>query len=510
MNTTTAIAPSSSVSADAAYMPGMNTSAIAAIARDALRSSTSTPNYDRQHERVNAVAVEIARTALELSGGRSTYSYEGNGIRLSYTGDTTNTEGEFAYGPTIREYLVDGEYKTTAPLPSQSGTGLLNLALDHVKDCKDPIVEAKRYITWLLLDPSLELVDYTMRVSTAWHGLMQEPHKMRMALSVRLAEVIEQKILENPGGGLDLKDLLEGTNVVGYMVKTLDGSIFNLMKRIKINEDKHRTTFDTPNDEGDEGYRRPEVKLTPDQLPQSAENAAIENEADTRAFAIMELIGAEEDAVAAAKAENKAAEERGEQKTAGVRSRRSAEKSAIVARTFLAQTQLPAPVIPDVDTRKQLIKQLDEDDTLAVASFMEWGNILGAELGEPNDAISDAWLNIWATYTLDNIETMIEALNGRWDRLTKVVEGALALPEPMSAATKKRIRDIMVRTCDGDDLAALLTAAIKAYDEHLQTGETEAWTLAAETFLDAPGAPALAEPAQLALAFDAAAAALVY
>lgn len=540
---TIATAPANEVFEVAAYTAGMTNTAAATLAADSLRHSTVTADYDSTHERVNEVARLIAEQALAQTGGRTTYSWEGNGIRLTYAGDTVDDQGDFDYGPTIREYLVDGVYKTTAPTPSQSGTGLLNLALDHVKDCHDPIVEAKRQITWLLLDPALDLVGYTMRTSTAWHGLMQTPHKLRTALAIRLSEVIEQKVLENPGGGLDLRDLLEGTNVVGYMVKTLDGSIFNLMKRIITNESKHRTVLDTPV-EDDDAYRRPVAELATEQLPPSAESVAIDGDADARAIAIMEALHAEDELVAAAKAANKAADDAGEQKVHAVRSRRAQEKAAIIARTFLAQTGLPSPVVPEFATRTQLLADLAAEDaayeqavaaskqkaeklsaelgekvapapvireeSIAYRSFLAWHNLLGGD-SDPRDAIvSDEWLSIWESYTADLTEEMLALVVGREERLTKMVYGVLALPEPMSPATKRRIRETMKRVVNHNEVNLLISAAIDKYDAYIQGGDFYEWELAAFTVLEHEAGPKMRTVAELGAAFDEAAAVLVH
>lgn len=494
----------------AAHMAGMTTTTVpATLAADALRQSTVTADYDATHERVNEVARLIAEQALTLTGGRRTYSWEGNGIRLTYTGDTVDDQGDVVFGPTVREYLVDGMYKTTAPTPSQSGTGLLNLALDHVKDCQDPIVDAKRQLVWLLLDPALDLVGYTMRTSTAWHGLMQSPHKLRTALAIRLAEVIEQKVLENPEGGLDLGDLLDGTNIVGYMVKTLDGAIFNLMKRIITNEAKHSTILDTPTEDGD-AYRRPVADLDTEQLPVSAETAALEGAADRRALAILEAMLTEEEAVSAAKTANKAALASGECKTHNIRVRRGQEKAAIVARQFLAQTGLPTPLVPDTATRNQLVAELVEDDTLAYRAFMAWHNLLHGESGPRDGEVSDAWLSIWESYSPDDTDLMLTVIAGREERLSKVTAGVLTVPEPMSPTTKKRIRDTMKRAADHDGLNKLMAAAVDKYDQFIQGASPTGWEAAALTVLEHPHAPALRTVAELAAAFDTAAAALVY
>lgn len=542
MNTTTISRPTRQLFDDAAYTAGMTNTAAATLAAESLRQSTTTANYDATHERVNEVARLIAEQALAQTGGRTTYSWEGNGIRLTYTGDTVDDQGDFDYGPTVREYLVDGAYKTTAPMPSQSGTGLLNLALDHVKDCHDPIVEAKRQIVWLLLDPALDLVEYTIRTSTAWHGLMQTPHKLRTALAIRLAEVVEQKVLENPGGGLNLQDLLEGTNVVGYMVKTLDGSIFNLMKRIITNEAKHRTVLDTPVDD-DDAYRRPIVELATEQLPASAESAAIDGDADARAIAIMEALHAEDEMISAAKAENKAAEESGAKKVHTVRSRRGQEKSAMVARAFLSQTGLPTPHIPEYETRAMLLADLAEEEavhsaavaaakqeadklseesgekvsptpviraeSIAYRSFLAWHNLLNGD-SDPRDAdVSDEWLSVWEAYTPDLTEQMLAFITGHEERLTKVVEGVLALPEPMSPATKRRIRDTMKRTVNHSEVNLLISAAIDKYDAYIQGGDFYEWEQAAFTVLEHESGPKMRTVGELGAAFDAAVAVLI-
>jgi hypothetical protein len=487
MNTATLTTSSRANFSAAAHMAGMNTQSIADLAAASLRESLTAPNYDATHERVNDVARTIAEKALSLTGGRATYSWEGNGIRLTYTGDTVDDQGDHAYGPTVREYLVGDEYKTTSPTPSQSGTGLLNLSLDHVRDCTDPVVEAKRQITWLLLDPSLDLVEYTIRTSTAWHGLMQTPHKLRTALAIRLAEVIEQKVLENPGGGLDLKDLIDGTNVVGYMVKTLDGSIFNLMKRIITNEAKHTTTLDTPV-EDDDAYRRPVAELATEQLPQSAEAVAIGGADDLRALSQLEVMQEEQTSINAAREAAKK-----------VRPRRAQEKAYLVARTFLSQTGLPSPVIPDVATRELLVAEMAAEEAaftaavkaaeakakeesertgtkvspepviresnIAYESFLAWHNILHAIEDDANaPEISDEWLSIWDSYAADDTELMLNYIVGKEERLAKVVEGIISVPETMSPATKLRVRNAMMRLADEPDLNDKVSAAVDKYD----------------------------------------------
>lgn len=526
MNTNTAaLTTAHQVSDRAAHMAGMNTLTVASLAADALRQSTVTANYDATHERVNEVARQIAERALELSGGRSTYSWEGNGIRLAYAGDTVDDQGDFAYGPTTREYLVGDVYKTTSPFLSQSGTGLLNLALDHVKNCTDPVVEAKRQIAWLLLDPSLDLVEYTIRTTTQWHAMAREPHKTRVALNLRLAEIIEQKVLENPDGGLDLRDLAEGVNVVGWMVKTLDGSIFNLMKRININEGKHRTTLDTPV-EDDDAYRRPIAELATEQLPQSAELDAITGADDARAISAMEAIHDEQAAVAKARSAKEA-----------VRSRRAQEKAAIVARTFLTQTGLPTPILPGLDVREAMLAELAAEDaahtaaveaaavaaaeeeaatgvdsvpvqtparelSIAYRSFTAWHNLVHGEFADGDDLVADEWLSIWESFSDDDTETMLSNLAGHPERLTKIVQGVLAVPEKMNAAAKLRVRNAFKRIADDEDLNTLVAAAVNKYDEFRRGGDFFDWELAALTVMEHPATPKMSTVADLGTLFD--------
>jgi len=519
--TSTAPITANEVFERAAHMPGMNTLNAAALAADALRQSTVTANYDATHERVNAVARKIAEEALAVTGGRSTYSWEGNGIRLTYTGDTVDDHGDFAYGPTIREYLVDGEYKTTAPTPSQSGTGLLNLALDHVRDCHDPIVEAKRQIAWLLLDPSLDLVEYVIRTTTQWHAMAREPHKTRVALNIRLHEIIEQKVMQNPGSGLDLHDLVNGVNVVGWMVKTLDGCVRPIMNRIRLNEGNQATTLDTPVDD-DDAYRRPIAELATEQLPQSAEMAAISGAVDARATATLEAMYAEQDAVKTAREGN-----------AKVRSRRAQEKAAIVARTFFAQTGLPTPIVPSVAVREQLLAELDEEQaayaelvkkaekaaaaeaeaqgvkvpvvmpdratSIAYRSFLAWHNLVHGEFGED---VPDEWLSLWESYSDDDTETMIGHVGSHPERLEKVVRGVLAVPEKMNAATKLRIRNAFKRIVDNEELNELVAAAVTKYDEYRRGGDFAAWDLAARTVMEHQAAPKMKSVEELGAMFD--------
>lgn len=523
MTTTATAHQPTTFSGAAAYTAGMTNLDIAGLTAATLRSSSATPNYDATHERVNAVARLIAEDALAKTGGRRTYSWEGNGIRLAYAGDTVDDQGDFAFGPTTREYLVNGTYKTTAPVPSQSGTGLLNLSLDHVRDCSDPIVDAKRQITWLLLDPSLDLVEYVIRTSTSWHGLLQMPHKLRTALSIRLAEIVEQKVLENPDGGLDLNDLLEGTNVVGYMVKTLDGSIFNLMKRIEANESKQRTVLDTPI-EDDDAYRRPIVELATEQLPQSAEHDHITGADDARAIAALEAMHEEAAAIADAR-------ERQEK----VRSRRNQEKAAIVARTFLAQTGLPAPILPTPAVREQLVKELAAEEAeyrglvqkaeedaaaesartgekqpvapvirevgVAYRSFLAWHNLLHGTSDESDGEVSDEWLSIWESYTPEDTSSMMGYVAGHPERVTKVAAGLLPMPEKMSAAAKMRVRDAMKHLADNQKLNELTAAAVNKYDLMRRGEDAGGWAAAAAAVVAHP-ASKVHTAAELVEAFD--------
>lgn len=543
MNTTAITTTAHEVSDAAAYTPGMTNITAATLAAESLRQSTAAANYDATHERVNEVARRIAEQTLAETGGRTTYSWEGNGILLSYSGDTVDNQGDFEYGPTVRKYLVDGVYKTTAPVPSQSGTGLLNLSLDHVRDCTDPVVEAKRQIVWLLLDPSLDLVEYTIRTTTMWQGLMQSSNKLRTALAIRLAEVVEQKVLENPGGGLDLKDLVEGTNVVGYMVKTLDGSIFNLMKRIIQNESKHRTVLDTPV-EDDDAYRRPVAELATEQLPPSAEAAAINGEADARAIAIMEALHSDDEAVAVAKAANLEAEEAGEKKLHSIRARRAQEKAAIVSRAFLSQTNLPTPHIPASDVRARFLQEIlaenaaydaavatakDEaaklsaetgdkvaptpvirEESIVYRSLRAWYNRLQNDVDARDASVPTEWLYLWTPFTADLAEQLLTAIAGHEERLSKVIEGLLAIPEPMSPVTKRRIREAMKRTVNHEEVNLLISAAIDKYDAYIQGGDFYEWELSAFTVLEHEHAPDMRTVAELGAAFDAAVAVLIH
>lgn len=521
MNTLTANA----VSSAAAHMPAMNNTSPAEMAATALRASTITPDYDRTHERVNEVCRDIAIATLAATDGRTTYSWEGNGIRLNYAGDTVDDQGDFAFGPTVRQYLVDGVYKTTAPDPSQSGTGLLNLALDHVKDCTDPVVEAKRNIVWLLLDPSLDLVGYTMRVTSSWHGLMQEPNKIRTALAIRLAEVVEQKVLENPGAGLNLRDLANGTNVVGYMVNTLDGSIFNLMKRILQNESKSQTTLDTPATSDDDSVRRPHVRvLAKDVLPASAEEQAITATTDLRALARIEAMADEAEQVAAARAAGDK-----------VRPRRAQERATLVARVYLEQLGLPAPIVPELAVREQLLADLEAEDVayaaelaaaeaaaaeeaartgqavavitperdpgVAYRSFDAWYNLVHGEFGEHDADIPERWFEIWEAYTVEDTVTLHADIAGRAQRLRTMVAGVLAVPEKMNNVAKLRVNTAMKMFSVDDAFADLVAAATVAFDLARRGLGSEEWEASATRVLAHRDAPKT-DVAGLASIFD--------
>ncbi len=548
MDTNTATHPTRQVSDAAAHMSGMNNTSMSAIAADALRKATVSPNYDATHQAVNEAARRIAQIGLELSGGRSTYSWEGNGIRLTYTGDTTDVNGDFAYGPTVREYLVDGEYKTTAPVRSQSGTGLLNLALDHVTGCTDPVVEAKRLIAWLLLDPSLELVEYVIRTTTQWQGMNRETQGKKMALNIRLHEIIEQKCLENPGAGLDLRDIAEnGTNVVGYMVKTLDGCVRPIMNRIKENEDKAVTTLDAAADD-DSAYRTQVADVPTESQPRSAESTVIDGADDRRAMMLYEKAKAEEEAVAAAKAANRAAVEAGQSKPHVVRSRKNSEKAAMVSRTFLEQLGLPALNMPDNATREAMLAELAAEEAVyqakvaeaekeaaelsaklseetgkkykvkadlparegvAFHSFMAWHKLVNRE--DYPVEVPDEWLGLWENFSADDTELMLSRVATRSERVARIVEGLLPAPEPMNSATKKRVRDMMRRLADDDELNALVNAAITAYDGMMQGADPAKWEAAAQMVCSHKAAPAnITDAKALAAAFDEFAAALVY
>lgn len=493
----------------------MDTLAIAGSAATTLRSTAVNGiSYDQTYDAINAAARDIAARALVESGGRTTYSWEGNGIRLTYKGDVVNPDGTTGFGETERVYLVDGQWRDSAPMPSQSGTGLLNLQLDHVAGATDPVIVAKRELAFLLMDPALDLVGFVMRTTTSWHALMKEPYKLRSALSIRLSEITEQLALSNPGAGLNLRDIANGTNIVGYMVKALDGAIFNTMRRIVAAESKHMTTMDRDAHSEDDGVRILAPELAPEAMPQSAESEVISGNADINAARVLESFAVEQDMVRDARAAG-----------VKVRARRKAEKAAAMSRVFLSQTGLPSLALPNAETREAMIQTLDDEQAartaaaekaaeertdaekallaqpeLAYASFLAWHHLINGESAPGEELIAEEWLDIWEKYGVDDTETMLMLLSGgREHRITQVVAGLLRPTEKLNASAKQRMTAVATAAVPADaadvDRAVfekMLPALIESYDQFRQDAtraNTDAWELAADAVIMHPFAP---------------------
>lgn len=344
----------------------------------------------------NARIRDIAIAALAETGGRATYSWEGNGIRVSYLGD--NADG--SYGESTREYLRGERWAPTSPLPSSSGTGLLNLNLEHVRGCEDPIVKAKVAIIWELLDPALDMADYVItNHRSGWSNITAEPRQILDALAQRLNEVLEQKVLENPGAGLDLHLIAAGRPATGWVEKNLDAAVFNLMRRLTGTKVTTTSWAAADSDEFEDGLHR----VTEAAMPiASAEDTYIETSADAAALdAAVEF----------------------ERASKGMR---HAARTRLAALTILEKFHLPFLHLPATPERKAMAAALDEDPGIAVRSLEAYYCLITGAPIASHLLLGDDWLEIWREYDVDAAGQML-ALHVRQQELVyTVVAGSLA------------------------------------------------------------------------------------
>jgi hypothetical protein len=200
-----------------------------------------------------------------------------------------------------------------------------------------------------------------------------------------------------------------------------------------------------------------------------------------------------------------------------VRPRRMQEKEALVARTFLQQTGLPAPTIPELAERKRLLADLAAEDAaydalvaeaeaeaakaseaagekvaavipvrelgVAYRSFDAWYNLLHGEFSEHDADVPDRWLTIWEQYSEDDTVALHAAIAGREMRLHTVVAGVMSVPEKMNNVAKLRVRTAMEKYSKDDTFAQLVAAAAGAYDLARQGLGVEAWEASAAAIL---------------------------
>ena len=413
---------------------------------------------------------KIARGALEASGGRSTYDY------------TLGTE------------------------KSESGTGVIGVSAQQIRDhfANDPIAQAKLQILWLLLHPDLNLVGKTAKSNPAVSDYMHE------RVRVRLEEILEQKVLQNPPTGLDIEMLVhetpkrtkagtpiteaDGTPVmrsaadpVGWARQLLFGSLAVTTRRVFKNERAQLTGFADAYTELDGHTSTPVYRRVLEvELPFSAEDQfLIESE---------ELDRMDEDPEAAL--------ERWREDSEG---KRGIERSKVAAQTVITTFGLRAVSAPAANAdRRALLTALAEDEALPLESLRAFQAL---SLGNPTPdqlVVSDEMLALWRDYTPEQAARLLDMD----DRVPGIlVEAALALPARPGRDSLRKLRntlrlasnragwrDVVQRALDSWAADRFTAVSDFDYRSSVNPAVNEAladdWAAAARAVLVWPGHPA--------------------
>ena len=360
----------------------------------------------RTNSDITAEIREIASAALDASGGRTSHDY------------TTGTE------------------------KPESGTGVIGVSAKQIRDHldDDPIAQAKLKILWLLLHPDLNLVGRTARSNPAVSDYMHE------RLRVRLEEILEQKVLQNPPTGLDLEMLVHetpkrtkaGTPVtdgsgdpvmrkvadpVGWARQLLFGSLAVTTLRVFKNEKAQLTGF-ADADTGTDGHTSTPVyrRVLEVELPFSAEDQyLIESEEADRI---------DEDPESAL--------ERWREDSEG---KRGIERSKVAALTVIAAFGLREAAAPAANAdRRALLADIVADRSLPLESLRAFRSL---SLGNPTPdqlVVSDGMLALWRDYSPEQTARLLEMD----DRVPGILaEAALALPSRPGRDSLRKTRNTL-------------------------------------------------------------------
>ena len=432
-------------------------------------TTTAPTKSTRKNSDITAEIRGIAREALEASGGRTTYEYE------------------------------LGKEK------SESGTGVIGISAQQIRDrfADDPIAQAKLQILWLLLHPDLNIVGRTAKSNPAVSDYMHE------RVRVRLEEILEQKVLQNPPTGLDLEMLVnetpqrtkagtpiteaDGTPVmrsaadpVGWARQLLFGSLAVTTRRVFKNEQAQLTNFADASTEID-GYMSTPVyrRVLEVELPFSAEDQfLIESEERDRI---------DEDPEAALASWREASE-----------GKRGIERSRVAAQTVISTFGLCEVTAPaaNVDRRSMSALIATEPalplESLRAFQALSLGNPTPDQLG-----VSDGLLALWRDYTPEQAERLLDMD----DRVPGIlVEAALALPARPGRDSLRQLRntvrlasnrpgwhDVAQRALDSWVADRFTAVSDFDYRSQIDTRANEAlassWAAAARAVLAWPGRP---------------------
>lgn len=426
-------------------MRGMETNLVSS-ATPATVTDPGTISHQRIAARLNAQARDIAITALEQSHGRATYTWEGNGARFTYLGDTA--EG---YGETTREYLrPDGTWGTTSPIASSSGNGLINVGLIHFAGADDPVITAKVKIAYLLLTPALDLVNFVIRnYRGPWTDLQSHSEPELGRLADRLVELVEQKSLENPNGGLDLTRIASGeVSVIGWMVKSLESAIYNTMRR----QTEHKVYNTDWRESATENDDVPTA--TSSMLPATAGVDELHLQRTDREYTDALLT----------------------QYWMKAATYRTTQRQKLNAYTLLEQFNLPNLHLPPAATRKALLAQLAEAPERAIQSLEAYYCLVTGTPIPSHLLISDDLLEIWRRYDEESAARLL-GLYAKQERIvSEIVEGSLSFAKPLTVAAGARARKHLY-TYSPDDEAwkALVRRLIPAYSLMTADGNRADW-----------------------------------
>jgi hypothetical protein len=427
---------------------------------------------------INARAQAIAEDVLAETGNRATYVWETADIRLTYEGDAPDG----GYGASRRLFRhPDGKWSRTAPRSRESVSpqGFRNLELEDFDGCADPVVDAKRQILFLLLDPALDLVRFAIRTWREKNAWAMDENTFE-ALRMRLEEVLEQLVLSNPGparsddllrptAGLDLRQIASGTHVVGWAVKTLHGTIFNIVKRMpsKLAAD---TAFDATAGETWTGvtqsYAQTHGALTGDLATSlgdvSEQYAALTN--------ISELTRISERTETA----------------------KGHEKRVLQAYALQKSLSLPHLSVPDVATRKAMLAAYEQDKSLPAAAVKAYFDLIAGTPTPEQLNIDDTWLDLFRSWTSDDAYALLGAMGSYRGAADAVVLAGIGFHSPLPRASVNAARKALLgaHAAGGEAVTGkLVDAAVRAFNVWRTTDNQRAFDAAAAELVAAPGSP---------------------
>ncbi|PPG15004.1 hypothetical protein [Rathayibacter rathayi] len=336
---------------------------------------------------INALIRGIAAAALEATGGRTSYDY------------------------------VHGSER------SQNGTGVILVSLDTIRDqgvLSDPIATAKAQILWLLLDPELGLV----RQAAERNGRVAK-YRQEM-IHNRLAEILEQKVLQNPSGfydassdnGLNLERLVRATpkftgggqpvlnadggqvmqgpsEAIAWARQVLAGSLAPTTQRIFRNDQADLNSMDETVDILARGETRNGIFSHIVNLPDSAEDSYLGTLDEEFALVLEHERGRTTGEVI----------DEWEQHAMG---RRGVERLHADAKALHDIFVLPALCSPATGTETRALRaQVDADDTLARRAAQAFHDLItGAPRWDQRDVDNDL-LALWDDYDTDTLERLL-------------------------------------------------------------------------------------------------------